>query len=119
LGAGVAGGAGETSVGARKTLFLLVIEVGGHVAAGFGGSGAWFASHWAAAAFVFVVALFALALAVAPDRVGFQVARFANSVHGQTVADAGLTFLEVSLQTLALAVDPLTVLHALAEGGVD
>ena len=65
LGAGVAGGASETAVGAGKTSFLLIVEVGADIA----GRRSWWIRvwlSWQALSQILIIALCALTNSVDP-----------------------------------------------------
>jgi hypothetical protein len=106
LGAGVAGSAGQATVGAGEALLLLLVEESADVAVGTGGDGSGHRAVGQTRTRRLVIPLLALAHAVFPLRIGLQIAAIAKPVGRQPLADAAIALRNIAFKTLALVLGP-------------
>lgn len=109
LGAGIAGGARQTSVGAGQASLLLVVEEGSNIAGRIDWSGIGVRLKRKALSNRLVVTFNALTGSEFPIRVRLLVASVARSISFDTFANAGETFSSIAFKTNALTSNPLRI----------
>lgn len=109
LGAGIAGGARQTSVRAGQTSLLLVVEEGSNIAGRINWSRVGIRLKRKALSNRLVVTFNALTGSEFPIRVRLLVASVARSISFDTFANACETFSSIAFKTNALTSNPLRI----------